>query len=239
MKISEVNTKRKEELKFQDPKIQFTDKELWSRFRYFWKQLNPLQEFKETPEAINNLKTLIFYFSEDKRFFDCENLWSSKNTPSFEKGLLIIGTYGTGKSSYMAALQLALNGCDKSFMSYHAMGIVDEYEACGSPSDKEVFNKKYIKGTFNGFKAKAKYFDDLKTERDASNYGKINLFKDILEKRYSNHALTHLTCNYDPKEEGNLEAGIYEFSAKYGPRVYDRIFSMFNIVEFKGKTFRT
>ena len=114
MRLSDINTERKEDLKFQDPKIQFTDKELWSRFRYFWKVLNPLQEFKETEEAIENLKSLIFYFSEDSRFFDCDNLMKSKNTPSFEKGLLIIGTYGTGKSSYMAALQLALNGCDKS-----------------------------------------------------------------------------------------------------------------------------
>ena len=48
MRISDINTERKEDLKFQDPKIQFTDKELWSRFRYFWKVLNPLQEFKET-----------------------------------------------------------------------------------------------------------------------------------------------------------------------------------------------
>jgi len=93
-----------------------------------------------------------------------------------------------------------------------------------------------------------RYFDDIKTERHASNYGKVNLFKDILENRYNNRVQivkgvtkinkTFGTCNYKEGYEGNTEVALEEFGEMYGGRIYDRLFEMFNIIEFKGKSFR-
>ena len=54
---------------------------------------------------------------------------------------------------------------------------------------------------------------------------KVEIFKDILEKRYSNNAKTMVSMNYS----GNsVEETLDAISDKYGERVYDRIFEMFN-----------
>ncbi len=233
MKISDINLNHtSKKLEFQNPKIEFDYKQLWKVFKKNWLRLQGC-ELEETPEVIENYKPLFFYFAEDSRFFKCRNLYKEKNNPSFEKGLLIVGSYGLGKSAVMETLQASLIGTDKEFIGTHAMAVVDEFEACKTSHDKIMFNRRHINGTFLEFRAKPRYFDDVKTEREASNYGKTNLFKDILEKRYSNKALTHLTCNYHPEHEGDLQEALREFDEKYGGRVYDRIFSMFNIIEFK------
>jgi len=82
------------------------------------------------------------------------------------------------------------------------------------------------------------YYDDVKTERIASNYGMTNLFKDIIEKREVRKLKTYITCNFKEDQPGNIPAALLEFGEKYGSRVFDRLFSMFNIIEFKGKSFR-
>ncbi|OIQ22174.1 MAG: hypothetical protein BM557_02020 [Flavobacterium sp. MedPE-SWcel] len=91
----------------------------------------------------------------------------------------------------------------------------------------------------------SRYFDDLKTERIASNYGKVNIFKELLEERYNRvdpktkkRLKTFVTCNFKEGFEDNLEKAVDEFGEKYGSRVWDRMFEMFNIIEFKGKSFR-
>ena len=63
----------------------------------------------------------------------------------------------------------------------------------------------------------------------------VEIFKDILEKRYSNNAKTMVSMNYSGNSvEDTLDA----ISIKYGERVYDRIFEMFNIIDLHGKSLR-
>jgi DNA replication protein DnaC len=69
-----------------------------------------------------------------------------------------------------------------------------------SNEDGECTRKEFESIMFNG----VRYFDDLKTERIASNYGKVNIFKDILEERYNRNAKTHITCNFKDGFNGNL-----------------------------------
>lgn len=208
-----------------------TYNELFLAFRrvFLEKEGKPLSEKRE---RLEDYKTILCYLTEDERFFDCENLRAELSTPSFEKGLLIIGGYGNGKSSIMRNL------CDtlkpyytRQIRFLSANEVVNLYEGLESVGDKRQFWKRMTEGG-------AKCFDDIKTERVASNYGKADLFKEIIERRYESKTKTFITCNYHPGYPGNIKKGLEEFGEKYGGRVFDRLFEMFNIIEFNGKSFR-
>jgi DNA replication protein DnaC len=131
----------------------------------------------------------------------------------------------------MKAMQMAVQGFDvPSFARYSANKVVELYELCDKAEKKSDFWIKMSTGH--------KLFDDVKTEREASNYGKVNVFKDVFEKRYESKAMTYITCNYQEDAPNDVEKAVNEFGAKYGARVWDRMYEMFNIIEFKGKSFR-
>lgn len=184
--------------------------------------------FLKSEEAMENLKSLLLYFCQDDRFYKCRAL-SDFTEPSFEKGLLIVGGYGIGKTAMMRVFSRLLPA-SHGFVSYSAHEAVELYEEIQTPEDKKLFWTKMTRGV--------RYFDDVKSERAANNYGKANLFKDILEKRYADEKKTYVSCNYAQKSEGDLQKALAEFGALYGPRVYDRLFEMFNVLVFKGKSFR-
>jgi DNA replication protein DnaC len=196
----------------------------------FIKKFKELEGVEFDKEYLENIRPIIYYFSKDERFFDCDNV-SSLSKPSFEKGLLIVGNYGNGKTSTMKTLRALFAHTPLSFKMYTANRIVTMFEETSSTGDRYA----YMQRTKTG----RAYFDDVKTEKEASNYGKHNLMKDILEERYNSKLLTHITCNYaDGDDTENLIDALQEFAFKYGPRVYDRLFQMFNIIEFKGKSKR-
>jgi DNA replication protein DnaC len=202
---------------------------LGSVFKTVFVGLNK-KEFVKNEFTTNNILPLLYYFSRDERFFECENL-TNLSTPSFDKGLLIVGTFGNGKTATMRVFErIFRNIKNRTFKGYTANEVVGMFEKCNDENLKKDFDRKMNLGS--------RYFDDLKTERIASNYGKVNIFKDILETRYNNNLKTYITCNYKEGFEGNVEVALEEFGEKYGGRVYDRLFEMFNIIEFKGKSFR-
>lgn len=210
-------------------KPELTKKYLWNRFKYYFKAITN-NELIESDNYIENIKPIFYYFINDlKSFNNCKRV-SKISIPSLDKGLLIVGDFGNGKSSTMKVLESCLVGTDKYFKGYSSNEVVLSFEGCETPSDKEYLIKRMSKGTL--------YFDDIKSERMANNYGKSELFREILENRYNNKAKTYITCNYKKGYEGDLDSAIKEFGEKYGDRVNDRIYEMFNIIEFKGKSIR-
>lgn len=216
---------------------------LWKLFKKAYQMANKTV-FVETPDTLANIAPIIEYFVRDADFFTREQLitrtYGLQLVPSFDKGLLIIGGYGNGKTTIMEALGLVFDYylMPMRFKGYKAHNLVTEYERIGADrtfleSSKYQF---YHRLTY----AKGLYIDDVKKEREASNYGKVNLIRDILEKRYDNKkGKTYITCNYrEGDNRNNLEDALAEFGEKYGGHIYDRIFEMFNIIEFKGGTFR-
>lgn len=204
------------------------------------------------PEANNGQSkllvfTLLSYLFKNQKFFDSPLLDKSRNEPSLNKGLMIVGGYGVGKTSTMKALRLMLTEAYKKniktldihsnkqkikhykplFGFSTANDIVSEYETLQTSSEKEQFWKQYTRGM--------RYIDDLMTEREASNYGKVNLFKELLEKMVINNAKPIISLNY--VGEG-LDDTLEAYGQKYGSRNYDRIFSLFNIITLKGKSLR-
>ena len=136
----------------------------------------------------------------------------------------------------MATFEKIFKGIkSQSFKGYSTNEVVNLFEKINPASNDQLITRSEFDKMMNTGK---RYFDDVKTERHASNFGKMNLMKDILEVREKNNLLTHVTCNFKDGFDNDIQAGLDEFEEKYGSRLYDRIFKMFNVIEFKGKSFR-
>lgn len=209
-------------------------------------QRKPFNESANDSESRKLARTIGAYIIRKKGFIQSP-LLNKKSEPGLHKGLMIIGDYGTGKTSilntYHQMLRYALNnplgvndvegtrqllGRYKIGFGYHtANDVVKSYESIFNPEEKEAFWSKMSTGM--------RYFDDVMTENQASNYGKIELFKDILEMRYVTGAKTIISLNY----AGNsVDETLDAFGNRYGERIYDRLFEMFNIIELKGGSLR-
>lgn len=234
-KLKEENTEYQKEYleSIRNPKEieskKMTKDWLWKQFDNEYLKQNGVRYSREEI-YLDNVKPLIYYFLGDfDNFKICKNV-SLISKPSFDKGLLIIGGYGNGKTSTMKAFEVVLRRSNMIFKGYSANELVTMYESCENPTDKTKFKKDIELGT--------RYIDDVLTERMASNYGKSNIIKDIIEERYNKNKRTYISINYKEGFKDNLDIAIDHLGEKYGARVHDRIFDMFNVIEFKGKSFR-
>ncbi|WP_028376019.1 hypothetical protein [Leeuwenhoekiella sp. MAR_2009_132] len=214
--------------------VKLTKEVLWRMFSdsYF---ANEKVRYSKSLECVENIKPLIYYFiGDEENFVRCKNV-SLVSKPSLDKGLLIIGGYGNGKSSTMNALDSALRKSNITFRGYSANEVVKMYETCGADPQQNVRDKdEFWKTVLSG----VKYFDDVLTERIANNFGKINLFNDIIQERYKKKLRTYISCNFNDEFPEDVNEGLAQFGEKYSSQVYDRLFEMFNVIVFRGKSFR-
>lgn len=176
-------------------------------------------KYQYTPEII----TLGRYFLDDMDF-DVWELCESK--PNIFKGLYVYGPYGTGKSKFfdiihhMARKLVVEHGYQGMwFTSVTAPWIVEEYMKATEKGYEGSFEfTRYYKGRL--------YIDDLGMERLA--FGRDNIISDLLFERHRNGSKTFISSNLTPTE----------FIQRYGARLGDRLREAYNIIEFKGKSFR-
>ena len=249
-----VNTDYAKRLRALDTPVQFnySSEQLYQLFKIKFLELygtDIITEFDVRNEPY--VATVIHYFTKDKRFFTGTGLRADMSKPSFNKGLLLIGVCGSGKSSTFKVLyeifQNDPNCKEKRFSFHHVNELVNEYKLLEA---KNIQTTKLFYDKIN--KSKRVCFNDLKTEDIASNYHKVNLLKSTLELRgEDNSMITHATCSYNTPclckltkcicggpHQPNAENGLLEFHYKYSDKVYDRLASMFNIVEFGRVSFR-
>ena len=81
-----------------------TSKQIYDSFKIHFEKINgkPFAEIEGV--TLENLKPIFHYFATDNRFFERKNL-SKLSEPSFENRLLILGTFGNGKTSTMNTLE--------------------------------------------------------------------------------------------------------------------------------------
>lgn len=186
----------------------------------------PSEELILNEHTIPIFDLMCRYFSKDPSFVKSEIVM---NKPSLNKGILMIGVQGCGKSAMMETFhEIGSRLMPNKYMWFPMIStlvLVDEYESIRDDdpqsTSKEQFFKKYNE-VLNI------YFDDFGTEPDASNYGKKNLLKEILEKRYLKKKKTFITTNLS----------LMKIKEKYGKRVFSRLQQMFNIIEFPGDDLR-
>lgn len=179
--------------------------------------------------------TIIFYVFRDQIFKESPLLFlHEKCEVSIDKGLLVVGGFGVGKTSILKTIvslvdKISINAAFYPIRMHNTMDIVEEFERSFAHERNDIINK-YSKAF--------RVFDDVKNEREASNFGKVDLFKDILYKRCENRNFrTIILCNYDSQFPNDINQAIESFG-RYGDRNYDRLFEAFNFIEFKGTSNR-
>lgn len=210
----------------------FKTQEIYHLFKSCYFEINGVT-FIETMESKKFVFSLIFYFQNNDRFINSPLLHKQQDTiNSPNKGLLIVGGYGTGKSSCLKTFQYLLNITCESQIKLKfqtAIDVVNDFENTPQEDITDFHNR-----LSKGFRV----FDDLKGEKMASRFGKSELFKDILFKRFENdRIITIILCNYAEDSPNDIEAAIDEFN-RYSGRILDRIYGKFNVIELKGKSFR-
>lgn len=209
--------------------------------------INPYSESKE-PEYL--VHTLICYFLRNEKFLNSPLLNTELSKPSFNKGLLIIGGYGNGKTSVMQTLIFCFSQFVKYIEQIKPSNKKELYEQfkinqCISSDIVNQYNlagdKSHMDYILNPLMSKEQlYIDDILREQIGNNFGKRNIFLDVLTHRADRGFKTHLTLNY--KEDGedvlSTEDSLYMFRDKYDGRVHDRLFGLYNIIELKSKSFR-
>lgn len=202
-------------------------------------------------EPIKFLKTFFYYLSGDKRFFSSPLLMKGSQypEPSLEKGLFIIGGYGCGKTSIIKTVYkileraerepfIALKNVDGDLDILKRYGLRFQYYTANEVKQNfETIPKEDEAIFWSNHKGGRIYYDDMTSEELVSKFGRTEIFKSILENRYNSGARTMLSLNYN-EDDPTVDATLNLFGNRYGARVYDRIYEMFNIIVLTGKSLR-
>lgn len=141
------------------------------------------------------------------------------------KGLLLAGGVGTGKSTIMHFFK---SNQVASFRMVSCRDIESDFNSEGDKSLRHCSYNQKIATNSNefGHTELGFCFDDLGTENNAKHYGvEKNVMAEVILNRYDNqlpYKCTHITTNISASE-------IREY---YGARVHDRMREMMNIIPF-------
>lgn len=174
------------------------------------KQYGP--NFKIYSEDILVLRKLILYTIHEVD--QCKN-----HNIDLNKGILLIGPVGSGKTSLMNILRIFLFR-DEYYQIKSARDIAFEYQKDGV----EIIQK-------YGKKHNALCIDDLGVENNSKFYGnECNTIAEILLQRYE------LLTNFNIKTHTTTNLNADELEELYGNRVRSRLRSMFNLISFPATT---
>lgn len=199
--------------KLQEPA--FPQIKNWKHFWDYcqWRIGNSLEIDKENEQVV---KTLSAYFGGVE----------AEHNLNPNKGILLYGNIGTGKTTLMKYFQEAVAA---PFRMASAIDLVNDYQSQKNGQDiisdyADLFQNN-VQSRFFGNRNIGLCIDDVGVESEARNFGNAkNVIGEIISTRYQNlrGPFTHITTNLTPTELREL----------YGARVYDRMKEMFNVVEF-------
>ena len=160
------------------------------------------------------------YWNRDMAFEVLENI-------SLRKGLLVFGSYGTGKTSSFDIIQNMAKRYQVRELWFPSISTQEVVERFNMAKNKEDVVRYYSKGVF--------LFDDLGAETMGNNifqYGKEEVFLRILLNRYRNFeslgTKTHITTNLN----------LSQIEQRYGKQLADRFIKMFNLLKLDGPSRR-
>ena len=161
-------------------------------------------------------KILTEYFGRDEAF--------TNRGFNLNKGLLVIGSVGSGKTEAFNVFREMFRCSDKFFQVVSCRQIIRDYTIEGA----KVLNR-YGKESESTI-----YFDDLGLEEvNAKMFGNsANVMGEILLDRYESFKRKRVLTF----ASSNLTAT--QFEEVYGARMRDRMKEMFNVIKVEGNSFR-
>ena len=175
--------------------------------------------FKIIEEDKENIKKLLCYFLKDKHN-------ALRLGINLQKGILLTGPIGVGKSSLMNLMRF-YEPAQTRFMFKSCRDISFEFIKDGYDTIQKYSNR-----SFKNHEPITYCFDDLGTENNLKFYGnECNIMAEILLSRYdlfvSRKLITLLTTNLSASEIENI----------YGNRLRSRMREMFNLIAFMKESF--
>lgn len=176
----------------------------------------------EISEVLNKRGSNLILNERNKRVIGQIALWYScdpRFKGSLEKGLMIRGNVGTGKSVIVEALcNLILERENIKPYFIHVSELQDLYIRNDFEEIDKVKNRRYA------------IIDDVGVEAvEAKSYGNVKEpFNDVFDYRYRNDKLTIITTNLTPSE----------IEETYGTRIIDRFRECMNDLILDGESFR-
>ena len=174
--------------------------------------------FQLTPEVRDLYKELIRYFHGDPEFHGDLN-----------KGILLMGRTGTGKTLAMRVMKIYQQIDDIKFIFNHKLCRLN-YEII---TVNDLVSQ-FIKDSFDGIDQYCHRYvlciDDIGSESEQVKYygNTLDVVSYILSERYAKRMLTFGTTNYPIKV----------LEQKYDDRIVSRMYALFNFIEFNGTDFR-
>lgn len=172
------------------------------------------QKFQLYEEDSRIINILLCYFLQD-------HLSASSMQVCLQKGIMLSGPIGCGKTSLMRLM---------TFLSHpkqrHTMKSCRDVSFEFIKDGYEVIHR-YTRSASSKYEPQIFCFDDLGTERSIKYYGnECNVMAEILLTRYdlftTRHLVTHLTTNLNATD----------IETTYGNRVRSRLREMFNLIAF-------
>jgi len=193
------------------------DKEvLWELFKKY-----AGEDYVFNKENENVVYTILKYFSNDDNFNSDKVI---KNEASLDKGLLLFGPNGVGKSYLFEILhKIGIHLSKFGFMQLWFQKISAKPFVINYMQEVKNPNSNFYLENYYGGKL---YIGDLGLEEKA--FGKKELIGDILFERNRVKKKTFITTNLDPIK-------IWE---RYGDAIGDRLPEMFNIIKLEGDSYR-
>jgi len=171
-------------------------------------------------------EALCYYFTGDKHF---ESMTPEGRRPwNLNKGLLLCGGVGTGKTTLLKVFNLNKRRAFKIVSCKH---IAAKYADVGNDAITEHSGHWHVPTSRDYFYQNkiGICFDDLGDEDSRKNFGnQANVMADIIQNRYDSgvpYHFTHITTNLT----------MDEIESFYGTRVRSRIREMFNIIQLDGE----
>jgi hypothetical protein len=189
--------------------------------------------FKNDSHCEPVIDTICLYLREDPAFLTIGKGFS------FDKGLLLRGKVGSGKTLIMRAIDNLLNKFaykdyssyqtfDISFRMIESWKISEEFMKGGFERLETMeFVQKYA-----ALKRDSICIDDIGSEQIPTNYGNtVNIIGEILMRRYSFYKEEN-PANYRTHATSNLD--VTNLKMFYGERVFSRMKEMFNDIILTG-----
>lgn len=171
---------------------------------------------------------LCHYFSNNKDFVEIATLDGLKN-PSLEKGIILAGNYGVGKTWLMGLFR---KNNRQVFHVEHAKEIAKMYHTGGEEAIVRHYHK--IKNAFHDPTVLYQEYsglciEDIGREDIKNNYGnRTNVIGDIMEARYINKCM-------GPFFHGTTNMTAPQLEQFYGGMVVSRLRECVNLIELGGQ----